>query len=441
MVHLFSLNGYNIALDSASGAVHALSDVCYTLLLRLNPPTACGGSLPQRQQVGDCKGGKEEQEAHDELMELYNEGLLFSEDINVAAIPNTIIKSMCLHISHDCNLRCKYCFAGTGDFNHGRSLMSYETGKKAIDFLMRKSGKIHNLEIDFFGGEPMMNFDVVKQIVEYGREVEKVYNKNIRFTLTTNGTLLNDENIDYINENISNIVLSLDGRKTVNDSMRGNGTYDRILNNYKKLVDKRDKDYYIRGTFTRNNLDFTDDVLHIAEQGFEQISVEPVVLDYDSEYSLRKEDLPKIFAEYEKLALEIIEKQSFNFFHFMIDLDAGPCLYKRVKGCGSGSEYVAVTPDGDIYPCHQFVGYNEYKMGNVWTDEFDTTIQKTFANNNITTIDECSECWAKYYCGGGCAANNYKFNQKINVPYHLACELEKKRVECALMIKAALAEE
>ena len=432
-VHLFSLNGYNIALDSASGAVHVLSDVCYNLLKRVNPPFETDSI------------GADEREAYDELRELYNEGLLFSDDINIAAIPNTIIKSMCLHISHDCNLRCKYCFAGTGDFNHGRSLMSYETGKKAIDFLMLKSGKIHNLEIDFFGGEPMMNFDVVKRLVEYGRDVEKVYNKNIRFTLTTNGTLLDEESIDYINENISNIVLSLDGRKEVNDFMRGNGTYDKILTNYKKLVKNRDKDYYIRGTFTRNNLDFTNDVLHIASQGFDQISVEPVVLDYDNEYSLRETDLPAIFAEYEKLALEIIAKhkkgESFNFFHFMIDLDAGPCLYKRVKGCGSGSEYVAVTPDGDIYPCHQFVGYKEYRMGNVFTDEFDVNVQKSFAKNNITTIDECSKCWAKYYCGGGCAANNYKFNRRIDAPYHIACELEKKRVECALMIKAALAEE
>ena len=437
-LHLFSLNGYNMALDSASGAVHVLNDVSYNLLQRLTPPLTSDF----------VAANDEEQEAYNDLLELFNEEMLFSEDIEMKPFLSPIVKSLCLHIAHDCNLRCKYCFADTGDFTHGRKLMSFETGKAAIDFLMKKSGKIENLEIDFFGGEPMLNFGVVKQLVEYGRETEKKFNKNIRFTLTTNGTLLDDDSMEFINEHISNVVLSADGRKNVNDKMRyyvdGSGTYDVILPNYKKLIENRDKDYYIRGTYTRANLNFAADVLHFADEGFDQISVEPVVLDNNDELSLREEDLPILFAEYEKLALEMIERykngQVFNFFHFMIDLDAGPCLYKRCKGCGSGSEYVAITPEGDIYPCHQFVGYTEYMMGNVHTGEFNRKIQNSFSDNNIATMEECKTCWVKYFCGGGCAANNYKFHKDTTKPYKLACELEKKRVECALMIKAALSE-
>jgi len=435
-IHLFSLNGYNMALDSASGAVHVLDDTCYNLLKRLTPPLTSDFIAEN----------DEEREAYVDLLELFNEEMLFSEDIEMKPMLSPIVKSLCLHIAHDCNLRCKYCFADTGDFTHGRKLMSFETGKAAIDFLMKKSGKIQNLEIDFFGGEPMLNFGVVKQLVEYGRETEKKFNKNIRFTLTTNGTMLDDDSIEFINEHISNVVLSADGRKNVNDKMRyyvdGSGTYDVILPNYKKLIENRDKDYYIRGTYTRANLDFAADVLHFADEGFDQISVEPVVLDNNDELSLREEDLPILFAEYEKLALEMIERhkngQDFNFFHFMIDLDAGPCLYKRCKGCGSGSEYVAITPEGDIYPCHQFVGYTEYMMGNVHTGEFNRKIQNSFSGNNIVTMEECKSCWAKYFCGGGCAANNYKFHKDTTKPYKLACELEKKRIECALMMKAAL---
>ena len=435
-IHLFSLNGYNMALDSASGAVHVLDDTCYNLLKRLTPPLTSDFIAEN----------DEEREAYADLLELFNEEMLFSEDIEMKPMLSPIVKSLCLHIAHDCNLRCKYCFADTGDFTHGRKLMSFETGKAAIDFLMKKSGKIQNLEIDFFGGEPMLNFGVVKQLVEYGRETEKKFNKNIRFTLTTNGTMLDDDSIEFINEHISNVVLSADGRKNVNDKMRyyvdGSGTYDVILPNYKKLIENRDKDYYIRGTYTRANLDFAADVLHFADEGFDQISVEPVVLDNNDELSLREDDLPILFAEYEKLALEMIERykngQDFNFFHFMIDLDAGPCLYKRCKGCGSGSEYVAITPEGDIYPCHQFVGYTEYMMGNVHTGEFNRKIQNSFSGNNIVTMEECKSCWAKYFCGGGCAANNYKFHKDTTKPYKLACELEKKRIECALMMKAAL---
>lgn len=436
-LHLFSLNGYNIALDSASGAVHVLNDVCYKMLKRLNPPF-----------TNDLINSEDEneREACTELLELYNEGLLFSEEIEMKPVHSDVVKSLCLHITHDCNLRCKYCFAETGDFGHGRKFMSLETGKAAIDFLMKRSGVIRNLEIDFFGGEPMLNFDVVKKLVEYGRQEEKKYNKNIRFTLTTNGTLLDSDSIKFINEHISNVVLSADGRKNVNDKMRtyvdGSGTYDTILPNYKKLIKNRESDWYIRGTYTRENLDFASDVIHFADEGFNQISVEPVVLDNDDEFALREEDLPLLFNEYEKLAIELIERykngQEVNFFHFMIDLESGPCLYKRFKGCGSGSEYVAVTPEGGIYPCHQFVGFDEYIMGNVHTGEFNREIQDSFSDNNIATINECKSCWAKYYCGGGCAANNYKFHKDTTKPYKLACELERKRVECALMIKAAI---
>lgn len=438
-IHLFSLNNYNIVLDSASGAVHVLNEVCYNLLKRITPPLL---------NNYDDFLSDEEREAYQELLELYNGGMLFSDDAEIKPTISHTIKSMCLHIAHDCNMRCKYCFAETGDFHRGRTLMSYEIGKAAIDFLLKKSGMIKNLEIDFFGGEPLMNFSVIKQLVEYGRNEEKKYNKNIRFTLTTNGTLLNDDNIKFINEHISNVVLSLDGRKTINDHMRvyenGGGTYDDILPNYKKLVESRDcdKDYYIRGTYTRNNLDFCNDVIHIAESGFNQISVEPVVLNSGDEYSIREEDLPQIFNEYENLALKIIERrkngEAFNFFHFMIDLDAGPCIYKRIKGCGSGSEYISVTPEGDIYPCHQFVGHSEYLMGNIHKNELNKDMQTIFANNNITSVDDCKKCWVKYFCGGGCAANNYTINKDIAKPYKISCELEKKRVECALMIKAAL---
>lgn len=452
MIHFYKLNGYNIALDSPSGAVHVLTDIAYELLGQLHPPL--GEDCPS--DILTAFDDKEAAaEAYGELYGLYRDGTLFSDDWDnkpeLAGFASSVrvVKSLCLNISHDCNMRCKYCFAETGSFNRERSLMSFETGKRALDFLFKKSGHIKNLEVDFFGGEPLMNFDVVKQLVEYGRETEKAYGKNIRFTITTNGSLLDDDSIAFINENMSNAVLSIDGNRATNDRMRffedGSGTYDAIIPKYKQLVSTRTADYYARGTFTRANLNFCADVLHLADEGFDQISVEPVVLDPEDELSLRKDDLPFIFAEYEKLAAEMIKREragrGFNFFHFMIDLEAGPCVYKRVKGCGSGSEYVAVTPDGDIYPCHQFVGYPEYKMGSLYDDSFDTAIQKKFAGCNITTTEQCRDCWVKYFCGGGCAANNFKLCGSVGSPYKIACELEKKRVECALMIKAALADE
>ncbi|MBQ4224946.1 MAG: thioether cross-link-forming SCIFF peptide maturase, partial [Oscillospiraceae bacterium] len=355
-------------------------------------------------------------------------------------------------VTMDCNLRCRYCFAETGEYGmKKRKLMSFETGKRALDFLLENSGDRENLEVDFFGGEPLMNFDVVKQLVMYGRSREKDYiNKHFRFTVTTNGILLDDEKTDFINREMSNVVLSIDGRKEVNDRMRthinGSGTYDEIIEKYKKLVEKRKhRNYYVRGTFTKHNLDFTNDVLSLAEQGFKEISAEPVVADAKQDYALTERDLPAIFSEYERLAQAILvsDKQGkhFNFFHFMIDLDQGPCAIKRLRGCSSGNEYVAVTPDGDIYPCHQFVGVEKYRMGNIAEGKINSDIRNEFAAANIYSKDDCRNCWAKFYCSGGCNANNYTYNGDIHSPYKISCELEKKRLECAIMIKAAIAAE
>jgi len=452
MVHSFKQSGYNIALDSPSGAVHVLSDIAYDILQHIKPPME--EKCPEAIYAALNYNKEEIDETYAELYELYSEETLFSEDWdakpelrNYAATP-TVIKSLCLHISHDCNMRCKYCFAGTGSYDRERLLMSYETGKRALDFLLEKSGYIKNLEVDFFGGEPLLNFDTVKKLVEYGRMREKELGKNIRFTITTNGTLLDDDAIDFINKNMSNAVLSIDGRKEINDEMRtyedGSGTYDDIIEKYKKLTAERDADWYVRGTFTRRNLDFAADVIHLADAGFDQISVEPVVLDINDPLAIREEDLPEIFEEYDKLTCEMIKRKKegrdFNFFHFMIDLEAGPCVYKRVKGCGSGSEYIAITPDGDIYPCHQFAGYPEYRMGNINDGTFNRDIQKAFAGCNLMTMPHCRECWAKYFCGGGCAANSYKYEHRLDGQYRIGCELERKRVECAIALKAAEAE-
>lgn len=451
MIHLFTRNNINIALDSASGAVHVLTDAAYALLSEITHPMAqeCPQELLSKHTP--VFGQDTLKEAYRELYELYRDEQLFAQDMPVpkSFFESRKIKAMCLHISHDCNLRCRYCFADCGEFHRSRSLMTADVGRRALDFLIEHSGGIKNLEVDFFGGEPLMNFDVVRELTLYGRELEQKHNKNIRFTMTTNGTLLNDEITAFLNEHMSNIVLSIDGRQETNDSMRpyidGSGTYSDILPKYKALVAGRgDKSYYVRGTFTRETMDFTDDVLHLADCGFDQISIEPVVLAADNPLSLREEDLPAIFAEYDRLTDAVIERtregRPFNFFHFMVDLDAGPCVYKRVKGCSSGSEYVAVTPEGDIYPCHQFVEHTDCKIGNIFEGDLRDDIRSHFSGCNICTLNECKECWAKYFCGGGCSANNYKYCGDISIPYKIACELERKRVECALYIKAALAE-
>ncbi len=457
MVHTFYLNGYYIALDVNSGAVHVLDKLCFDLLNKFDD------KLPEKfpsdilDELSKEYSREELIEVYNELLELQKAGQLFSEDDYerfTDMMKGAPIKSMCLHISHDCNLRCKYCFASTGDFGKGRKLMPVETGKKAIDFLLTHSGNRHNLELDFFGGEPLMNWDAVKEIVDYARSKEEEFNKKFRFTVTTNGVLLNDENIDYINKEMKNVVLSLDGRKCVNDNMRlavnGKGSYEVIVPKFQKLVEQRlkgdNKEYYVRGTFTKNNLDFSKDIYHIADDlGFDQLSVEPVIADPSEPYAITEEDLPTIFDEYEKIAVEMIRRKKeegrcFNFFHFMIDLDQGPCAIKRLRGCGCGNEYVSVTPDGDIYPCHQFVGNDEWKMGNLDSETLDLEMKDKFACSNIYTKEGCKDCWCKFYCSGGCNANNYSFNKDINKPVKLSCEMERKRVECAIMIKVAMAD-
>lgn len=449
MLHKYKLNGYNIVLDVNSGAVHVVDDLAYDILNFVDKDMKKTLEEDSVNVLSKKYNKKDILETYKELYELYESGELYSKDEYekfASKLENSPVKSMCLNVSHDCNLRCEYCFAAKGDFGTGRELMSFDVAKKAIDFLIKNSANRHNLEVDFFGGEPLMNFDVVKKTVEYARNIEKDFNKNFRFTITTNGLLLTDEKIDFINREMSNVVLSLDGRKKVNDKLRisatGKGFYDNIVPKYQKLVKERgNKDYYVRGTFTNDNLDFTKDVINIAELGFDQISIEPVVLDEKEEYSIKKEDLPRIFDEYEILAKEIIKRKksgnSFNFFHFMIDLEQGPCAIKRLRGCSCGNEYIAVTPNGDIYPCHQFVGNSEWKMGNVLTNLFNNSIKKQFAKTNIYTKEKCKDCWAKFFCSGGCNANSWQYEGDINKSYEISCELEKKRVECALMIKAA----
>ena len=393
-------------------------------------------------------------EAMEECRELKDAGVLFTEDVYEKAIIDykarkTVVKALCLHIAHDCNLACKYCFAEEGEYHGRRALMSFEVGKKALDFLIANSGQRRNLEVDFFGGEPLMNWQVVKDLVAYGREQEKIHNKNFRFTLTTNGVLLNDEIMDFCNKEMANVVLSVDGRKEVHDRMRpfrsGAGSYDLVMPKFKKFADSRNQErYYVRGTFTHHNLDFSKDVLDLADQGFKQISVEPVVAQDSEEYALKKEDIPKICEEYDKLAAEMVKREKegkgFTFFHYMIDLTGGPCVYKRLSGCGSGTEYLAVTPWGDLYPCHQFVGNEKYLMGNVDEGITKTEIVDEFKCCNVYTKEKCRNCFAKFYCSGGCAANSYNFHGTIQDAYDIGCELQRKRVECAIMIKAALAE-
>ena len=452
MIHKYTLNGYRIVLDTNSGAVHLFDEAPYEMLDYLDgavpeePPAAMEEALRDRWPRETFE------EAYEELKELYRQGLLFSEDGYERfsdMMVNSPVKAMCLNVAHDCNLRCEYCFAAKGDFGCGRKLMPLEVGKKAIDFLITHSAGRHNLEMDFFGGEPLMNWDVVKELVLYAREQEKLYNKNFRFTITTNGLLLTDDKIDFINREMSNCVLSLDGRKEVNDRLRvrvdGTGCYDQIVPKYQKLVAQRgDKDYYARGTFTKYNLDFTEDVLHMADLGFDQVSVEPVVSDEKLDYSIKTEDLPRVFEEYERLANALIrrrkEGRGFNFFHFMINLNQGPCAIKRLRGCGCGNEYVAVTPEGDIYPCHQFVGDEQWKMGNVLEDSFDLSMKERFVKANVYSKPECKNCWAKFYCSGGCNANNWQYEGDILHSHPISCELEKKRIECAIMIQAALSE-
>ena len=463
MVHLYKNNGYNMVLDVNSGSIHVVDDVVYDVLELLNEAEDRRKEEGFRQEITDkmlAKYGEDitaedMKDVFEDLDELEENGTLFTVDVYKEGVIDfkkrqTVVKALCLHIAHDCNLACRYCFAGEGEYKGDRSLMSLEVGKKALDFLVANSGNRRNLEVDFFGGEPLMNFDVVKELVAYGRELEKTHDKHFRFTLTTNGVLLRDDVIEFANKEMDNIVLSIDGRKEVHDHMRpfknGKGSYDFILDKFKKVAESRNQQkYYVRGTFTHYNLDFVKDVLSLADEGFEQISVEPVVAGPEEPYAIREEDIPQICEGYDELAKEMLKRKKegrgFNFFHYMIDLSGGPCVYKRLSGCGSGTEYLAVTPWGDLYPCHQFVGEEEFCLGNVDDGIVNTEMRDTFKLCNVYAKEECRNCFAKFYCSGGCAANSYNFHGNIHDAYDLGCELQKKRVECAIMLQAAYAED
>ena len=449
MVHTFEALGVKLAVDVNSGAVHVLDDLTYRLLPLVEPPMAehCPPELLARLPEYRTEAVEE---GWQDLRELAGNGLLFVEDDYVDPAAATAlqqsapIKALCLHVSHDCNLRCQYCFASTGDFCTGRKIMDIETAKRAIDFVIQRSGSRRNIEVDFFGGEPLMAMDTVKATVAYARSIEKKAGKCFRFTITTNGVLLDDENIDYINREMSNAVLSLDGRPQVNDRMRktvnGKGSYEVIVPKFQKLVAGRGtKDYYLRGTFTHYNLDFAEDVMHMADLGFRNVSVEPVVGEETCGYALKDEDLPVVLEQYEKLAEKLKDRADVNFFHFNVDLAQGPCVIKRLRGCGAGCEYVAVTPEGDIYPCHQFVGNPAYKIGSLSDGSFDMELSHRFSCLNIYTREECRDCWARFYCSGGCSASNLLVNGDIKKPNHVGCEMERKRLECAIALKALAA--
>lgn len=454
MVHQYKLNGFNIVLDTYSGAVHLVDDLSYDIIKLYQEKRKEEIKQEMLQKYKEIKETDIE-ETFEEIENLIKEGKLFSKDIYEGKNldlkkRDSVVKALCLHIAHTCNLNCEYCFAGQGKYHGEDALMSFEVGKQALDFLVKNSGTRKNLEVDFFGGEPLVNFEVVKQLVKYARSIEQENNKHFRFTLTTNGVLLNDDVIDFLNEEMDNVVLSLDGRKEINDAKRkninGDGSYDIIVPKFKKFVQKRgNKEYYMRGTFTRNNLDFTNDIFHMADLGFTELSMEPVVSSEETDYSLREEDLDKIYEQYEILAKEIIKRKKegnpFTFYHYMIDLSGGPCIYKRITGCGSGTEYLAVTPNGDFYPCHQFVGDKKFLMGNVKDGITNKELRDEFKMCNVYSRKECKDCWAKLYCSGGCSANSYHTTGSINNIYDFGCKLFRKRIECAIMVKIAEAME
>lgn len=455
MVHQFKNNGYNIVMDVNSGSIHVVDDIVYDMISLIEPLIQEGIHDEELIKaavlnLSNIPYPKEEiEEAVMEVLQLEKEGQLFAQDIYENYVIDfkkrpTVVKALCLHIAHDCNLACRYCFAEEGEYHGRRALMSLEVGKKALDFLVANSGNRTNLEVDFFGGEPLMNWEVVKQLVEYGRSLEGPNNKKFRFTLTTNGVLLNNEIMEFANKEMANVVLSIDGRKEINDKMRpfrgGQGSYDLIVPKFQKVAESREQtNYYVRGTFTHHNLDFSKDVLHLADLGFEQISVEPVVAKPTDDYAITEEDIPVLKEEYDRLAKAMIERRKegrpFNFFHFMIDLEGGPCVAKRLSGCGSGTEYLAVTPWGDFYPCHQFVGNEEFLMGNVYEGIQREDIRDEFKCCNVYAKEKCKKCFAKFYCSGGCAANSYNFHGNINDAYDVGCELQRKRIECAIMLK------
>ena len=465
MIHQYRLNGYNIVLDVNSGSVHCVDDASYDIIRLF-----CGIIEGEGREVTEEDRARiieqilrdypeESQESVGEIFEdieeLQSLGRLFSEDLlaphpELLAPRKPYVKALCLHVAHTCNLNCSYCFASQGNFHGERAVMTAETARAALDFLVRESGSHYNLDVDFFGGEPLMNWDVVKETVRYGRQLEKEHNKNIRFTLTTNGVGLNDEIIEFANREMHNVVLSLDGRKEVHDRFRrtinDQGSYDLIVPKFQKLVEDRcGAEYYMRGTYTHLNTDFTEDIKHMADLGFDQLSMEPVVTDPSDPLALTEEDLPMLFDQYEKLAVWMLEREKegrpVTFYHYMLDLEGGPCIYKRIAGCGAGTEYYAVTPWGDLYPCHQFVGEDDFRMGDIWKGIEARALQDEFGRNNIYAHEECADCWAKLYCSGGCAANAYHGTGSISGIYEYGCRLFRKRMECAIMIKAAQAEE
>ncbi len=479
MIHQYKLNNYNIVLDTCSGSVHVVDPVAYDVIALYPHHTPeeivsavlakyeaggyapAGGDEPLSAKDSAPAGGDEPLTAGDilacigDVKTLKEQGQLFSPD-TFAEIAGTfkersgdVVKALCLHVAHTCNLNCSYCFASQGKYHGERALMSFETGRRALDFLIENSGSRTNLEVDFFGGEPLMNWQVVKDLVFYARSVEKEHRKNFRFTLTTNGLLIDDDVIDFANREMSNVVLSLDGRKEIHDRLRvdyaGHGSYDRIVPKFQQLVKARGgKNYYIRGTFTHANPDFTRDVFHMAELGFTELSMEPVVASPDDPAALTADDIEIVKQQYELLAVEMLRRKKegrpLTFYHYMLDLTEGPCIYKRISGCGSGTEYMAVTPWGDLYPCHQFVGDEAYRLGNIWDGVTNEALREEFRSCNAYARPECNDCWAKFYCSGGCAANAYHASGSIRGVYAPGCELFKKRIECAIMMKAAEAE-
>lgn len=457
MVHQFKQNGYNIVLDTCSGSVHVVDEVAYDIISMYKEKSEEEIVAEILKKYKDTPDVNEDEvrECIGDIKELEENKKLFTPDVfeNMAfewKNNSKVIKALCLHIAHTCNLNCSYCFASQGKYQGDRALMSFEVGKQAFDFLIANSGTRKNLEVDFFGGEPLMNWDVVKQLVNYARSIEKEHNKNFRFTLTTNGVLIDDDVIDFLNKEMDNVVLSLDGRKAVHDRFRvdyaGNGSYEKILPKFKKLVDARGGEkYYMRGTFTHHNVDFTNDIFHMADLGFTELSMEPVVCSPNDPSALTEEDLPKLFEQYEILANEMIKRKKegrpFTFYHYMLDLTEGPCIYKRITGCGSGTEYMAVTPWGELFPCHQFVGDPKYSLGNIWDGVTNTAVQDEFRKCNAYARPDCADCWAKLYCSGGCAANAYHATGSIQGVYKYGCELFKKRIECAVMMKVAEAQE
>lgn len=457
MIHAYKMNGYNIILDQNSGCVHSVDDVAYDIITMYEDKSKDEIKAFILDKYNDKEDVNEEEIdfCFNDIDELIKDGRLFAKDTfeDVAKEfkkRQGVVKAICLHVAHDCNLACKYCFAGKGEYDGPKGLMSFETGKRALDFLIEQSGTRKNLEVDFFGGEPLMNWEVCKKLVEYGREQEKIHNKIFRFTLTTNGLLINDDVIEFCNREMGNVVLSLDGRKATNDAMRvsrnGSGSYDLIIDKFKKFADSRNQEnYYMRGTYTHNNLDFSKDIIHMADMGFKELSIEPVVCSPDEPYALKGSDLPILKEQYQILADEMLKRyrkgNGFTFYHYMIDLDAGPCIVKRVSGCGVGTEYLAVTPNGELYPCHQFVGDEKFLLGNIWDGITNKQVLEQFENCNVYSHKECKDCFAKLYCSGGCAANAYHTTGSVNGIYEFGCELHRKRIECAIMLKVAEAEE